>query len=234
MTNKKSFGLGILLAFSCVLAMAAVNGVFANITASGWVSSVTGYRLNGTAGSSGQALCSDGTNFNTPCSIYNQTVDANGTAQTQRPAFNLISGTNLTTSCVDNGGSNRTDCTFTNTFALPSVGTAGTYTWPQSLTTDTQGRTTAVTGTPFTGTSGYQIGTGGLILQWGKDLNSVANTTNTQSLNFTFPNACLTIVGSTDEATGTGGGASFFNCTTTNFNYYTSNNVLVNWFAIGY
>ena len=43
--------------------------------------------------------------------LYNQTVQANGTSQTQRPIVNLISGANATVSCADNAGATRTDCT---------------------------------------------------------------------------------------------------------------------------
>jgi len=39
------------------------------------------------------------------------TIDSNGTGVTQRPTVNYISGTNATVACVDNSGSNRTDCT---------------------------------------------------------------------------------------------------------------------------
>jgi len=150
--KSRQFALGIVVALSCIAFMGAVNGVFANITASGFVNAVSGYQVNGAAGSSGQALCSNGTDFNTPCSImspttiFNQTVDANGTAQTQRLAFNLISGTNMSVGCADNGGAGRTDCTFNNTFSLPNVGTAGTYNYPIStMTTDAQGRVSGVT-----------------------------------------------------------------------------------------
>ena len=52
----------------CMLLLAAgVNGIFNNITASGWINSVTGFQLNGAAGTTGQTLCSDGTYFDTPC-----------------------------------------------------------------------------------------------------------------------------------------------------------------------
>ncbi len=47
----------------------------------------------------------------TPTLFY-QTVQANATAQTQRPIINLISGTNATVACVDNAGATKTDCTF--------------------------------------------------------------------------------------------------------------------------
>ena len=53
---------------ACMLLLAAgVNGIFNNITANGWVNSVTGFQFNGGAGTSGQTLCSDGTYFDTPC-----------------------------------------------------------------------------------------------------------------------------------------------------------------------
>lgn len=42
--------------------IAAVPGIFSS------VNSTQGYQVNGAAGSGGQALCSDGTYFNTPCS----------------------------------------------------------------------------------------------------------------------------------------------------------------------
>jgi len=43
---------------------------------------------------------------------FYQTIDQDGTPQTQRPTLNLISGTNTTVTCVDNSGATRTDCTF--------------------------------------------------------------------------------------------------------------------------
>jgi hypothetical protein len=46
--------------------------------------------------------------------IFNQTLDANGVAFTQRSVFNLIGGLNMTVSCVDNSVLQRTDCTFTS------------------------------------------------------------------------------------------------------------------------
>lgn len=63
-------------------------------------------------------LIYDGTNFQcTSCGLnaggssFYQTVQANGTDQTQRGKLNLKSGTNTTISCSDNSGSNSTDCT---------------------------------------------------------------------------------------------------------------------------
>src|ERR1700749_5203657 len=42
---------------------AGVNGLFTT------VNSINGYQVNGAAGTSGQALCSNGTYYNTPCSL---------------------------------------------------------------------------------------------------------------------------------------------------------------------
>jgi hypothetical protein len=49
--------------------------------------------------------------WTTSCGFY-QTVEANGTALTQRYTLNFISGSNITVGCVDNSGATRTDCTF--------------------------------------------------------------------------------------------------------------------------
>jgi hypothetical protein len=100
--------------------MAAVNGTFNNIVASGFVNSVTGYQLNGAAGSANQTLCSNGTYFNTPCGVYS-TIEANATAATQEPTLNLINGTNITVGCVDNSGSHRTDCTINGAASPTSI-----------------------------------------------------------------------------------------------------------------
>lgn len=61
-SNGKSAGYLLAGVIVCALLMAAgVNGLFNHVT------STTGYQVNGAAGSSGQALCSDGTNFDTAC-----------------------------------------------------------------------------------------------------------------------------------------------------------------------
>lgn len=48
---------------------------------------------------------------------FYQTVRQNGTPQTQRPALNLVSGSNEAITCVDNVGALSTDCTFALAFA---------------------------------------------------------------------------------------------------------------------
>jgi uncharacterized protein (DUF2147 family) len=51
---------------------------------------------------------------------YN-TIDSNGTAQTQRQIVNYISGANATITCTDNAGSTRTDCTVSATAGASTV-----------------------------------------------------------------------------------------------------------------
>src|ERR1035441_7485970 len=59
----------------------------------GAVNAKTGYLINGAGGTTGYALCSDGTYYDTPCSFlasdFYQTLALNGTAQTQRPVLNF-------------------------------------------------------------------------------------------------------------------------------------------------
>lgn len=97
---RKQFAIGMLVALICVGAMAAVNGVFANINASGFINSTSGFRYN-TAAPANHILLGDGTNY----------VDAT----------TLPSAT------------------------LPTVGTAGTCTYPASVVVDAQGRVTSCT-----------------------------------------------------------------------------------------
>jgi hypothetical protein len=65
----------ILVCFVAVMA-AGVNGIFNNVTASGFINSTSGYKVNSAAGSSGEALCSDGTYFDTPCSTAGTGITA--------------------------------------------------------------------------------------------------------------------------------------------------------------
>jgi hypothetical protein len=58
------FALGMIAAFACVAALAAVPGIFSIVNAT------TGYQVNGSAGTAGQALCSDGTYLDQFCSAF--------------------------------------------------------------------------------------------------------------------------------------------------------------------
>jgi hypothetical protein len=82
----------------------------------------------------GNALCNA---LPTPATLYYQTVQEAGTALTQQPVLNF-DGT-----VVGSNGTGNTNV------GLPSVGTAGTYANPSSLTKDSQGRVTAITAAPF-------------------------------------------------------------------------------------
>ena len=58
-----------LLCLVTLCTAAGVNIVANNGTFGGFVNSVSGYEVNGAAGSSGQGLCSNGTYYNTPCNV---------------------------------------------------------------------------------------------------------------------------------------------------------------------
>lgn len=103
------------------------------------------------------------------------TIDSNGSAITQRPTVNFISGSNATVTCVDNAGSTRTDCTVAATAGssaptFPVNAQTGTY---QLLAADfTNFKTIAVASGTFTITgvaSGSQpaSGTGVWIINYG-------------------------------------------------------------------
>lgn len=83
--NGKVTLLGFALAVLIATAVAAVPGIFSS------VNSTNGYKVSGAAGSSGQVLCSNGTYYNTACDLFYQTVESDGTGQTQRSALNFSS-----------------------------------------------------------------------------------------------------------------------------------------------
>lgn len=112
-----------------------------------------GYLINGSGGTSGQCLASDGNYFDTPVScltslptVYYQSINANGTAQTQRPALNF--STDFTVS--DSTSPAQTTVGLANSGA-----TAGSYTNP-NVTVDGKGRVTSIaSGTPPGGYDEY-------------------------------------------------------------------------------
>ena len=223
------------------------NGV---INASG------GYLFNGSGGTAGQCLISDGTAYDTPATCLTtsgsfsayQTVDAAGTPLTQRTVLNF-DGTVVAT---DSSSPART-----NVF-LPAKGTAGTYISPQSITFDAQGRETAVTaGSAANRTCGangcFIIFPDGTVEEWGTVAaptsgGTVVNATIT--FPHTFPTALtLTVSGGsqpdgTDDAyvvyskgISTSGATAVVRCSVniggggcTGI----SSAVPVQWFAIGY
>ena len=83
---KSLWALGLLC--TVAVAIAAVPGIFTTVNAT------TGYLLNGSGGMAGQALCSDGTYYDTPCGVggfFYQTIYLAGSAQTQRSQLNFTS-----------------------------------------------------------------------------------------------------------------------------------------------
>jgi len=116
----------------------------------GFINSNLGYLVGGSSGTAGQCLQSGGSagpDTWGPCSttptLYYQMVAANGTAQTQRPALNFTPRLAVT----DSSSPAQT------TVDLAAIGTAGTYTLPSSITTDSYGRVTSVT----SGGGGYSL-----------------------------------------------------------------------------
>ena len=183
---------------------AGVNGIFNSVNAT------SGYKVNGAAGSSGEALCSDGTYFDTPCST---------------------AGTGITalTGPVTASGSGSVASTITATGV-----TAASYLSP-NVTINAAGQITAAANPTFTGTSGYQLLPSGLILEWG-NTGSITNDTATSiSLPHTFPNACLSVNATDSFLGGVSATWSSYSCGTTSFTARPDGNTAgANWFAIGY
>jgi len=117
--------------------------------------------------------------------LFYQTLQANGTAQTQRPIVNWINGTNATVVCVDNSGATRTDCT------LSATAGAGGYATVASAGTPLTARTTLNFGAEFTAVDNSGAA------RTDVSVNSIASTKITGLP--TFPAG--TILGTTDTQT---------------------------------
>lgn len=158
----------ILVGFVAVMA-AGVNGIFNNVTASGFINSTSGYKVNSAAGSSGQALCSDGTYFDTPCT-------PSGT------------GISALTGPVTASGTGSVASTITATGV-----TAGSYVSP-NVTINAAGQITAASSAFTSGNNGNGYWTedpSGLIRQWGTIIVVGAGAPGPYST-FSFPKAFAT------------------------------------------
>lgn len=158
-----------------------VKGV-ANVADSKVVLNVTKAGVQNRAQLGFSDLTGAATNAQLPGGNAYATVDDNGTAKTQRPIVNLISGTNATVSCADNAGATRTDCTISATAGsatpvFPINPQTSTY---QLVAADfTNFRTIAVASGTFTITgvaSGSQPagGTGVYIINYGSGVVTFA------------------------------------------------------------
>jgi hypothetical protein len=90
----------------------------------GLINSVDGYLVNGSGGTNGECLGSNGTAYavSVSCAGANQTVDVNGTTQTQRPTLNLIGAF---ISGADQASPPQTNITFNATGTEAFLVTAG-------------------------------------------------------------------------------------------------------------
>jgi hypothetical protein len=112
----------------------------------------------------------------TPTGVYYQTVQANGSAQVQEPALDLISGTNATVACVDDSGV-RTKCTVSATGGS-SGGLNGTvtYTSSQSASTSDNGKLVIMN---CSGACAYTLPTSQPSTTWNAWIISIGSTTAT-------------------------------------------------------
>jgi hypothetical protein len=157
----------------------------------GPVLSATGTTLflgnpNASVTSSGALTVTSCTGCTSLPTIYYQTIDANGTAQTQRPTLNFIAGSNITFACADNSGSGRTDCTIT------SSATAATAWSAITPATNSNAGNFLATGNSwsFSGATGFTLPTvGALFPGSGTGTVTVVAQATAGSPTLTLPNA---------------------------------------------
>ena len=112
--------------------------------------------------------------------------------------------------------------------------TAGSYVGA-NITVNAKGRVTGAESFPFTGTSGYQKLSSGLILQWGSTGSVVNDTPTMIPFPESFPNACLSVVVTDSFAASKSAIWSAYNFTTVNFTARPDQNTATaSWQAIGY
>jgi hypothetical protein len=153
-----------------------------------YINAKGGYLVNGNGGTAGYCLGSDGTAYNTSyacgADVYYQTWEWNGTAVSQAVTANFVSPLKVSTSGA------------VTTVALENSGvTAGTYTYPASISVDPHGLITSITaGThsaacsayTSTASSGCAITADGKLLEWVQGA-SFSNTNTVRSTNWPIP-----------------------------------------------
>jgi hypothetical protein len=164
----------------------------------GRINAKGGYLVNGSAGTAGQGLCSDGTALDQLCNfipvgtaIYYQTLQTNGTDQTQRLKLNFSSNFTLS----DSASPSRTNADLSSTGI-----SAGACNQPTSITFDAKGRASACSSggsaTPVARTcsgtyptwSCYKVEADGTVTAWGVVPAATAGT-NVTTGTITFPNS---------------------------------------------
>jgi hypothetical protein len=221
--------------------------VAGTLVSSGTVDITGAFRLDGTAGASGQALVSAG-GSNTP------TWSTLGTMAAQNSTTVAITGgtiTGITDLAVADGGTGAS--TLSANAVLLGNGTSAL----QTVAPSTSGNVLTSNGTTWTSaalnfdkslaTSGYQKLPSGLIIQWGKSSFNVGqDATITGTWSITFPTSCLTFhpTGFSDVTSGDArlyGAFQISSASTTGFSVSARNNVNsnglignLNWMAIGY
>lgn len=167
-----------------------VQGTDTNLLSSGTISAGTGVSLctDANHGATTSGCPSAGT--------FYQTVDSNGTAQTQRPTLNFISGANATATCVDNAGATRTDCTF--------AANATTLWSSIAAATNANAGTFAATGNTwdFSGATSFKVPVAGGAAPTAD--GTIADNSTTHSLNFGSNGNTLNVAAASSGAAGTG------------------------------
>lgn len=187
--NILTLALLALMGSACALAQAPVIGSTVNAT--------VGYQLGGNAPNA-HTLCGNGTVYvdsATPCTaltLFYQTVQANGSAQTQEPALNFSSFFAVTTS----GGASNVDPTH--------VGANKTCANPTTMTVDVYGRTTACTAggasSVLLSQNGYEVYPSGHIHEWGLAADAAGSSISV-TFPLAFPHAVFSVV-ATDSFAG--------------------------------
>jgi hypothetical protein len=145
-----------------------------------------GYLVNGSGGTAGYCLSSDGTAYDTPIvcggTVYYQTWESNGTPVTQATTANFVSPLTISTAGA------------VTTIGLADSGvTAGTYVYPASISVSPKGIVTAITaGThsaacsayTSTASSGCAITADGKLYEW---VQGAATTTMDTVLSTSWP-----------------------------------------------
>ncbi len=201
----------------------------------GLANSSAGYLYNGSGGTAGQALVSDGTSFKpgtptvTPPPLFYQTVETHGGALPQRGQINLLAPLQA----ADNAGAGRTDLSIaasgSGTAVPTETGSVATSTncavWDGSGGITASAQPCSTTGHGVVATANF---TSCALITWGSTDHSCAGTaTWSNAITGSYTTVCTINTGFTSgsaDATGISQTTFGLNSTTsTTFGYYISN-----------